>query len=261
MTDSEATSRAEAWECDLAILTVQDRETAAILRLVENVRPQTARDGHRFYRFTVQTPPWHHGTRMTGVLWPSHDVGRVAGAIATNRLLAEVRPALLFLVGVAGGFVKNEVELGDIVVATKIVDYEMQRLSRHGTEFRLKAFEAASELVAAAQKAIADIGSVQGAERPTVRLGVVLSGDKVIASDDVSMSLLRAVPPAVAIEMEGAGVAAAVQDTSTQNAFIMIRGIVDLANEAKREQAAVWIDRTCDAVAAFTLATAYRATM
>jgi nucleoside phosphorylase len=102
---------------------------------------------------------------------------------------------------------------------------------------------------------------VRATDSLKVRFGIVLSGDKVIASDEVAASLLKAEPTAVAVEMEGAGVAAAVQDTLTQNEFMMIRGIVDLANETKREQAAAWIDATCDAVAAFTLATAFRATM
>jgi nucleoside phosphorylase len=260
VTSTPPVGRNGLWECDIAVLTVQDRETTAVLRLVEEVTPQTATDGHTFYRFTVPTPSWHGRRRLTGLVWPLHDVGRVAGAIATTRLLAEAQPTFLFLVGVAGGIAKNGVALGDVVVATSSVDYEMQRLSPQGTEVRLTSSHPTSQLVAAARKAIADVAHVSADYRPNVNFGVVLSGDKVIASDEVVASLLDAEPSADAVEMEGAGVAAAARSTRTQTELIMIRGVVDLANEAKREHAATWGDRACDAVAAYMLATAYRAT-
>jgi adenosylhomocysteine nucleosidase len=260
LTGRRAIGHPELWECDLAVVTVQDRETAAVLRLVEDVTRWTAADGHAYYRFTVPTPPWHNRARLKGLVWPADDVGRVAAALGTRRLLAEVIPDLLVLVGVAGGFAKNGVDLGDVVIATSIVDYEMQRLSTRGPEFRLKSFDTTGELLSAARKTVLDFSSVPAGERPNVRLGIVMSGDKVIASEAVVASLLEIEPTAVAVEMEGAGVAAAVQETPLQNAFIMIRGIVDLANEGKREDAATWGDRACDAAATFMLAMAYRAT-
>ncbi len=46
----------------------------------------------------------------------------------------------------------NGVALGDLIVASRVVDYEEQRLSDSNQEFRLKAFQADEELVAASRK-------------------------------------------------------------------------------------------------------------
>jgi len=195
---------------------------------------------------------------LVGVIVPSAGVGRVEAAVAASRVLHIFTPRLLFLIGIAGGFSANGVALGDLIVASRIVDYEEQRLSDRSQEFRLKTFQA-DEMLLTASKTVGDkdwFGKLRypNSGRPTVHIGSIMSGDKVIASDRLVASLLLQDPSVLGVEMEGAGVATAVSRASSFVRFLMIRGIVDLANDRKREDSRIWLNSTCEAVASFTLA-------
>lgn len=247
--------------CDVAILTAQDQELASFLRLATEVEEREFRD-EKFFSIKIKGPQYlSTASEATGVVMPIGGVGRVNSAIATSRLLDRFSPGAIFLVGIAGGFSKSGVSLGDIIVARRIIDYETRRLTDDGEEFRLKYFDADSDLLAAAHGVQKTdwIHLAQYPPRidPKVHIGSVLSGDKILASEDRASSFLRLGPDLVGIEMEGAGVAAAAS-RGTGSRFLMIRGVVDLANAHKRDDAKIWNDCACDAAAAFTLATAIR---
>jgi nucleoside phosphorylase len=73
--------------------------------------------------------------------------------------------------------------------------------------------------------------------RPRTRTGIVASGDKVI--DDPDAAFFAAVrkqwPKVLAVEMEGAGVGAAVHDAQAERkpvGFLIVRGISDMPQSA-----------------------------
>ncbi|GAA3346139.1 hypothetical protein GCM10020358_55970 [Amorphoplanes nipponensis] len=238
-------------DCDFAVLTVQDAELAAVLDLAQVIGedrsfPET------LYR--VRLPD----SGLAGVVMPVGGVGRVEGAIATSLLLSRVTPLRLYLVGIAGGFEARGVALGDLLVADYIWDYEMQRLSDIRNESRPRLFSTDHDLLSAASAAEKSdwqkgLPRVNGS-RPNVHFGTVLSGDKVIASSTLVANFLRENERLIGVEMEGAGVAAALARYPIPVPFLMIRGVVDYANDDKREQSRVWLTDACAATAAFTFA-------
>jgi nucleoside phosphorylase len=250
--------------CEAAILTVQDRELQSLLELADDVETDSSAPGACYFLKVSATRVGMGGAApLTAAVVPVAGVGRVEGAIATTHLLHRITPRRLFLVGVAGGFKANSVALGDVLVADRIVDYELQRLSDVGPELRLKDFPADERLLDAARTIsrtmFARPTSPSESGGAAVHFGPVLSCDKVVASSVLVSSLLDVNPEFLGVEMEGAGVAAAVSRSSVQPQFLMIRGVVDFANDQKREDAAAWTERACATVARFTVATAIAA--
>jgi nucleoside phosphorylase len=248
--------------CDFGILTASEQELESLLRLVDQVEEERS-GSDVVYHVRVLPPGTNDRHGLSGVVAPTAGVGRVEAAVAASNLLHAFSPHLLFLIGIAGGFPTNGVALGDLIVASRIVDYEEQRLTDDDQEFRLKVFRA-DDVLLAASKATENrdwYGQLRypDGKLPTVHIGPILSGDKVIASEIVAASLLLQDPSLLGVEMEGSGVAMAASRARRFVRFLMIRGIVDLANDRKREDAQVWRDRTCEAVASFTLATLLQA--
>jgi nucleoside phosphorylase len=251
----------DAPQCDFVILAVQDREFEAILDLADHVKEEPSRAG-TLYRVRVTPPGSPEMPGLDGVVARMGGAGRVEAALTGSRLLQLMTPQALLLVGIAGGFPSNGVVLGDLIVASRIIDYEEQRLGENERAFRLKCFEADEVLLQASKAAAGGNWSQRlpypPGDRPHLHFGSVLSGDKVVASADFVADLLAQEPSALGVEMEGAGVAAAVAREDHLVRFLMIRGVVDLANEQKREDSRAWLERTCDAVASFALATLFK---
>jgi len=249
-------------ECDFAVLTVQDRELAAVLALTERPTEDHSVEGELIFNISIPVASVSSAqAALSGVVMPVGGIGRVQAALTASQLLQRMTPRWLFLVGVAGGFHANGIRLGDIIVASQIYDYEVQRLTDEDSEVRMKVFEADQVLLAAGRAANrrGRSESILGPSDATVHFGPVLSGDKVIASEKVAATFLEKVPGLIGVEMEGAGVAAAVSRRGGGVRFLMIRGVVDLANSHKRYDSSTWRDRACDSAAAFTLMTAVQA--
>ncbi|MFG1609276.1 hypothetical protein [Actinoplanes sp. NPDC049265] len=234
---------------DFAVIAVQEDELNAILQRVTLIGIRSYRD--RDY-IDVTVDDANGAGRLTGVIVPMHDVGRVEAAITTMRLLEHVQARHLLLVGVAGGFPSNGVALGDVLVASSIVDYEFQRVA-NPVEYRLRTFLADKDLLEASRAV--NVKNEYNGRVPKVHYGSVMSGDKVIASEAGISNLLHVEPLSVGVEMEGAGVAAALIDNGGAKPFLMIRGVVDFANDNKRSDSKVWIGAACAVVADVTLST------
>lgn len=236
---------------DFAVLAAQAWELESFLRLAARVTEDRVR-AQIIYRLRLPRPRGDDGPLLAGVAASVPRAGRVEAALAASSLLEITGSPLLILIGTAGGFPDSGVALGDLVVATSIVDYEEQRLGAEH-EFRLKYFPADEQLLAASKAAAA--ATWDRPARAGLHFGTVLSGDKVVASPQAYRALLQRVPAALGVEMEGAGAATAALCTDPVARFLMIRGIVDLANEDKRRDAELWLDVTCSRLASFTAAT------
>lgn len=244
-------------ECDFLILAAQDSEVSSLLTQTTHMSDEVT-DFDRIHYINIPSHEASRGRGLVGAVARS-GIGRVEAALTASRLLHKLSPPLLLLVGIAGGFHRRGTLLGDIVVADHIIDYEYQRLGDEATEIRFRSYDTDSLLLAASSVAAAShwYTSLQypDSKPPKLHFGPMLSGDKVIASKKVADFLLGHQPSALGVEMEGGGVAAAAAYDWRRVRFLMIRGIVDMANNRKRDDAEMWLSRTCDAVALFTIAT------
>jgi nucleoside phosphorylase len=184
-----------------------------------------------------------------GIALALSEPGRLNAAVLTTKAFQLWRPEVILLVGLSGGFNNAGVFHGDILVATEIIDYEQQKLTMDGSEVRLRSFFVSKNLLNAAistasKKWWKDLGNT-----PNVHFGPVFSGEKIVASKTFSEQLQELRNDALGIEMEGSGVATAVNHDPTE--FLMIRGVADYANETKSD---VFQDIACNAAAQFATA-------
>ncbi len=236
--DSVAAGEASA---DIAIVTILKEEYDAVLRCLSNKRSVAGTDAypnvHSWTVGEIYSPV--HKASFSVVLALSSHAGASASLIAAKNTILAFEPRYVLVVGVAGGL--GKVKLGDVVVANRICAYEYGKID-HGFHPRDSLDSPTDGSLAGAALTLESRHSLwyqesdQLRSKPTIHVGHVASGDKVV--DDRSDAFFQAVmdsrPTVIAVEMEGAGVAAAIQDArelQRQVGFGMIRGISDVPRE------------------------------
>ena len=161
-------------------------------------------------------------------------IGKVAAATTTAVLLDAFDASALLFTGVAGGLGEG-VRVGDIVVATTLLQHDMNaeplfpRWEGPLTgRARFDADAAWSARLAQASRALAaaDAHAVGAA----IHEGMVVSGDRFVATHAESDQLRALLPDALAVEMEGAAVAQVCHDFARP--FAVVRTISDRADDA-----------------------------
>lgn len=163
-------------------------------------------------------------------------MGQVEAAVAAADAIRRWRPRYVLLVGIAGGD-PTQVSLGDLLIAEQFVAYEQQKLTDAGAQVRFQAYRADARLYIAAQNLSGWESAVTaprtGGGTPRRHLGVVISGDKVLAREGALDSFRREWPKLIGVEMEATGVAAAAWQAPSKPGVLMIRGVSDLADAHK----------------------------
>ncbi|MCU1509493.1 MAG: kinesin light chain-like protein [Glaciihabitans sp.] len=192
--------------------------------------------------------------RTVLVCSPKHD-GNTGMALYVSEWLHEWAPSVAALIGMAGGRA-NEVKPGDLVLGEVIFDYQHGRLiatpdGNSKIENRFLSFPVAGDLIrdipgldrddwaASMKSACVDAmnslslprskrpkATTMKAWTPTVKSGGILAGSTLIEDGSIEKLTKSVHDRAVAIEMEGAGFAAAMQEWKVP--WISIRGIADM---------------------------------
>jgi adenosylhomocysteine nucleosidase len=162
--------------------------------------------------------------------------GALAAATLTERAIAEFSPSAVLFVGVAGGL-RDWLEIGDVVVGTKVYAYHGGKSTDSAFLARPKAWEIAHELDQVArrvQRARTWHRSSREGQAPEVYFEAIAAGDVVLDSKTsaVADALHHNYNDAVAVEMESAGFAAA-GHLAGRTATATVRGISDHADGSK----------------------------
>ncbi|MGX1759290.1 phosphorylase family protein [Streptomyces lydicus] len=205
------------------------------------------------------------------------DVGRVPGldwrlalaetgptntraALVTQSAIEHFDADAVFFVGVAGSL-KDDVRLGDVVVASKIYGYHGGRESADGFSARPVLGETSyrmDQLVRSACRNNPWVCLTPAAEpsaRPAVHFAPIAAGDVLIGSraSETARRIRRHYNDAVAVDMESHGVAQAARMHGTVE-MLAIRGISDFAGPEKATADARGSQRTASRhAAAFAL--------
>jgi len=250
---SRSSPAGERRKADLAVITALPVELDAFLRLTGPWTKSTS-PGETIREYFVADLPG--GLRVVAAC--AVGMGQLNAAALTTDVVSDWQPDKLFLIGIAAA-VKEEVELGDVVVSDQIVDYELAKVTSSGTTPRWSVYRADPLLLGrlrnfkeeAWRALIETPRPVSVRPHPRVHFGVVLSGNKVIASKNDAGALGSIWSQAVAIEMEAAGVASALSQTVKAPQFVMIKGISDRADEEKND---AWRIYAAQGAAAFVKA-------
>jgi nucleoside phosphorylase len=247
---SNATSLTEPLEAgrstvDVAIITILEEEYKAVLHLLKRVRQVVGSSDldnqHAWVVGEVDTPT--NLVPYTVALAMSPGAGTNAAVIATKNTILAFDPRCILVVGVAGGL--GSIKLGDVVVADRICAYEYGKVD-HGFQPRPDLDSPTDAAITSAARTLAarypgwyaELTQLQGVRdlSPDIIVGNVASGDKVVddTTDSFFANVLKSRKRLQAVEMEGAGAAAAIQDAREMRqavSFGMIRGISDLPRE------------------------------
>ncbi|MBD2181860.1 5'-methylthioadenosine/S-adenosylhomocysteine nucleosidase [Planktothrix sp. FACHB-1355] len=169
--------------------------------------------------------------------------GNAEAAVETKRAIDYFKPNVVLFVGVAGGI--KDVNLGDVVAATKVYGYESGKvveetfLPRPNVSLVSYRLEQRAKAVARKEDWLERIREPIPTQKPRAFIGAIAAGDKVVAStsSDVYQLLRSNYGDALAVEMESHGVLKAVRANPEINALI-IRGISDLIEGKSNADAA-----------------------
>lgn len=181
---------------------------------------------------------FHTGKRFTRVVAvQTHGQGQGAAMDAAWRLVQRFSPKVLVLAGIAGGIDPGQ-RIGDVVVATKVVGYDLHKETPAGTQRRGRHWEAPADV----GHAVSEFFSARGepAEFPgfVARSGLIGSGNGVIARADAEVvRYLRGFnDKTLALDMESDGLGQFCHENGSCP-WVVVRGISDLADERKNDDA------------------------
>ena len=208
----------------LAIVGAMHEEIAALRPCLDSAR--TERRGGREF----------HLGRLDGhdVILVRCGIGKVAAATTTAVLLDAFDASALLFTGVAGGLGEG-VRVGDIVVASALLQHDMNAeplFPRWEVPLTGRArFDADAGWSARLVQASQALGAANlHAHGAGIHRGLVISGDRFVATRAESEQLRAALPDALAVEMEGAAVAQVCHDFGRP--FAVVRTISDRADDA-----------------------------
>jgi len=189
---------------------------------------------------------WRGDLRNTRIsVFGRDEMGRVPAAVATMQFLSKEVPDLLLVAGIAGGFEREEVSLGNILIPASIVDLASRKIhsdARTIHEFRPREFRTDTRLTrylkASFNRREWESRVLSEADwpedrRPAIKYGPVVSLDEVVANAGFVEELCRFWPKLLGIEMEAGGVCAAGEAFEIEPA--VIRGVSDLADPSKSD--------------------------
>jgi nucleoside phosphorylase len=224
---------------DFAIVTPLEEERSAMLRHLSGARLVPGQNGGPRVYYSAEIPvsflDGHSGTYnviVSDLLF----MGRVDAAIVVKDIMRRWQPRFVILTGIAGGFGRAGVKLGDILIADQIVDPENQKLTPEGREIRWSVHRVHPGLLAAAKELRPEHWHPANGrpEAGTSRrhIGPVCTGDKVVADGSLE-KLAKDWPKLIGVEMEAGGAANAAYQSNPAPGFLMIRGVSDLADQEK----------------------------
>ena len=218
-----------------AIVSALHDELASVLALMPDEQKQVV-GGREFWIGHL------HGQDVVAVL---SGIGKVAAATTAALLIERFGVGRIVFTGVAGGLGPG-VNVGDMVLARCFLQHDMDASplfprhevpgygrARFGADGGLAdALELACERVLHSLPPRLDAATVEafGLQAPRLHQGLLISGDRFVATTAESAALQRELPEALAVEMEGAAFAQVCHDFGVPLA--VVRTISDRADDA-----------------------------
>ncbi|MFD9736489.1 purine phosphorylase [Umezawaea sp. NPDC059074] len=214
----------------IVILTALESEHAAVLGHLTDVEAHTHRAGTLFDVGVLKS----RSDRRIAVA--ATGMGNLTAAALTERAVVEFQPSAMLFVGIAGGL-RDWLELGDVVVATRVYAYHGGRSEDDGFHARPRSWDISHKVEQVARRvhrAREWHKPFSDGACPEVHFAPVAAGEVVLDSrtSEHARHLDHAYNDAVAVEMESAGFALA-GHLNDGVPMATVRSISDRAGGAK----------------------------
>lgn len=201
----------------IAIVSAMHEELAAVLALMPDERKQVVA-GREFWLGHL------HGQDVVAVL---SRIGKVAAATTATVLIERFNVGCIVFTGVAGGLAPG-VKVGDIVIADSFLQHDLDA-SPIFPKYEVPLYGLSRFAGDAAFGDRLERAARTGVPNASVHRGLVISGDRFVATTAESRALQAALPDALAVEMEGAAFAQVCHDYGIP--FAAVRTISDRADD------------------------------
>jgi len=228
-----------------AIVSAMHEELSAVLALLPDEQKQVAA-GREFWLGHL------HGQEVVAVL---SRIGKVAAATTATALIERFRVDRIVFTGVAGGLAPG-VNRGDVVIADAFLQHDLDaspifpryEVPLYDTDRFATDRALTEQLVAAVRQAL---------HGTHMHRGLLVSGDRFVASAAESQALQLALPDALAVEMEGAAFAQVCHDYGVP--FAAVRTVSDRADDEAHGDFLSFIDQVASRHSAAIVAAFLRA--
>ncbi|MEU8194957.1 hypothetical protein AB0C10_14375 [Microbispora amethystogenes] len=230
----------QARRADVGIITVKGNEAAAVHRVLGLHRAPAG--GLPFWEGEADA----RGNVVRVAAIRALAQGQRSTVMAFDHLRRHYNPAVVVLTGIAGA-IEPELPIGDVVVTTRVVYYDLRKETRDGRRHRGEEKEAPASVAHAVNSYFTDYGEPahlvstddDGAiHEYRVHSGPIGSGDAVIADEESEIiKYLRAFNDKIlAVDMEAGGLMQAFHEqdgADAVNGWVVVRGISDDASQRK----------------------------
>ncbi|MBB5962543.1 hypothetical protein [Planomonospora venezuelensis] len=239
---SDQEKRLHARRADVGVITILGKEASAVHAVLDLQRAQTG--DLPFFEGTVNV----RGTVTRVAAIRALSQGQRSTVVAFDHLRRHYNPAIIVLAGIGGG-IHADTALGDVVVTTRVVYYDLRKETPEGRKRRGEEREAPSAVGHAINSFFTDYGEParfqitddEGVTRDyRVHAGPIGSGDAVIA--DAESEIIRYLKAfndkILAVDMEAGGLTQAFHEQDGSQAvrgWIVVRGISDDASPRKND--------------------------
>lgn len=213
----------------ILLLTVNQRETDALRDVfgAAQAPKSTTRGDYPYWQFAPVLD--EAGQPKYDVLGFSCQMGSVRSGAALQRVTKAIehfKPTAVLAVGVGFGLKDNQ-NLGDVLISSQVTTYESARLNKDGTIIPRAETHPATPAWLERAKHI-DLVAIKRRE------GLIICGEKLVDDPDFRELLRRHYPQALGGDMESFGVATACNGHERLNiGWLVIKGISDLGDGNK----------------------------
>jgi nucleoside phosphorylase len=221
------------------ISALSEEYSAVVSRFDRHLSNPPSNERHHYELGEIDTA---HGARIVcGIV--TDRAGPIPAAITTYRGIELFRPKVVVLVGITAG-IKDEVNLGDLIVPDTIVEYEATKVSPSGEKSHGRTHASDAQRIAAIQawpgregwlQRISPLSPASVALASGVHLSTdaMASGSKVIGSAERATAIANLQRKTVAIEMEAIGVVEACQRATPLVSAVVVKAVSDFADDTK----------------------------
>ena len=210
----------------VVLMTVNEHETQAVLEVFlgsNSPAPLIPRGGVTYQDFGI-----HGEVRVIGTISQMGSGSVGAAQQRTRDAIDHWKPRAVIAVGIGFGMDETKQSIGDVMVSTQVHSYEPERVNPVGPSTGRGAKADASDHLINRIRAIDANEKRKPNNWPTVRFGLLVSGEKLVDNVSFLESLKSHFPDAIGGDMEGAGLYTGTARGATH--WVVVKGICDWAH-------------------------------